>query len=77
MSNNEIKLYPNPNDGQFYLEIPEQLTNQQIEIFDLNGRLVFKQELNATLNLIQTEKLARGSYYLKINNGLPLKFIKN
>ena len=77
LSNNEIKLYPNPNDGQFYLEIPEQLTNQQIEIFDLNGRLVFKQELNATLNLIQTEKLARGSYYLKINNGLPLKFIKN
>ena len=77
LSSSQIKLYPNPNNGEFYLEIPEQFINQQVQIFDLNGRLVFKQEVNTTLNLIQTEKLARGSYHLKISNGQTLKFIKN
>jgi hypothetical protein len=77
LSSSQIKLYPNPNNGEFYLEIPEQFINQQVQIFDLNGRLVFKQEVNTTLNLIQTEKLARGSYHLKIGNGQTLKFIKN
>jgi len=74
---NEIKLYPNPNDGQFYLEVPEQLTNQQIEIFDLNGRLIFTQELNATLNLIQTDKLASGSYLLQLVSKTPIYFYVN
>ena len=46
-----IKVYPNPNDGYFNLELA-YIMEGNIEIYDLNGRQVYNQKLDKS-NLIQ------------------------
>lgn len=41
-----IKLYPNPNNGVFFIETPEQSTFIDLQIFDLNGKVVSSQISN-------------------------------
>lgn len=65
------KLYPNPNDGNFSLEIntmnPEDL---HLNIFNQTGQQVYSEEFTANGNTIKTIKLgtlAKGLYYVSLS----------
>lgn len=66
-----IKIYPNPSNGSFNIEIKENSTISDIMIFDLKGNIVYnnsqiiKNNLNINLN-----NISNGNYLLrfKINN---------
>lgn len=68
---NLITIYPNPNNGQFIINIAEtQLQNALLKIYDINGRLVYEQELkdeSKQLFELQTE-LKNGIYLIEIND---------
>ncbi len=62
LSNNLIKIYPNPNQGQF--EINSQVPGK-IEIFNLKGQLVYS---NAHIDEISQIELEKGLFILKFTS---------
>ena len=60
----KIKIYPNPSNN--HVTIETQLTNLNIEIFDLNGRLVHSHNSLRRQSEINVSHLEKGLYILKI-----------
>lgn len=63
---NNVSIYPNPSN--YLIKIDLGMINQksQVEIYDLTGKLILKEELNEKLNSISIEKIDPGIYFLKI-----------
>lgn len=68
----KIKLYPNPNSGQFYIETDSK---QEYKIYDVTGRLVDSGELNTGKNNLKTS-LKKGTYVLKTGSSTHKIVIK-
>ncbi len=71
MSNNQqITIYPNPNNGNFIIET--NITEKQtLQVFDLNGRLVLSQNISDKTE-INASGLNEGIYNLTIKNSTGL-----
>ncbi len=71
ISNNKITIYPNPNKGEFVIDLDKYYDNLNIEVIDLLGNRVFN-EINSgnkfTLNL----KIKNGFYFIKIHSNTNL-----
>lgn len=79
------QIYPNPNDGQFTLELENMQNHVEVSIIDFSGRIILKEVLIA----YSAEKLQKafdlggfenGVYFLKIKNGEAViykKVLKN
>lgn len=73
---NEVKLYPNPNNGHFTISQDEAIG--KIIITDALGKIV--KEINAETSFsqeINVEGVQSGLYFLKTSNGSVTKMIKN
>lgn len=64
--NNNFSFFPNPSKGQITV-VWSNLTLENIEIFDINGRLIVKQDYNRSGNEmnINLSQLSSGIYILK------------
>ncbi len=76
MKQYQILVYPNPNNGEFYIEIPSELLGQLLRIVDINGRLIKSIKVNKLVNSIDILDLARGSYWLQIDSQQPIQILK-
>ena len=56
--------YPNPVDDQLYLEFSPDVSPDQVELYDLQGRLLFTQRKD--LERINMEGLPSGTYSLRV-----------
>ncbi len=64
-----VKVYPNPStNGSWQLAINEKLLASQIDIYDDEGRLVYKSEVNKLLSNIVLD-VAKGVYTLRLTSG--------
>ncbi|GLR17753.1 hypothetical protein GCM10007940_23680 [Portibacter lacus] len=72
----EVKVYPNPMNDRFVIEIAEDVTN--IEIMTYNGQIVYNQALHSGKNHVDLSNNPRGVYFVKLymNNGERVKFFK-
>ncbi len=63
------KLYPNPStNGSFNLVLPLETAYPVVmQILSLSGQVVMKKELTDQFNVISTEGLKSGAYFLIIN----------
>ena len=71
-----IKVYPNPNDGNFTLSYNSQLSilNSQLIINDVLGNTVYHQKINnSTQTTIQLNQLTDGVYFYQIRNDKETK----
>ena len=67
----KVKLYPNPNVGEFTIEYDFSNTiPQSVEILDLTGKVVYSQTISGQDNLevIKTDKLQNGVYFVSIKD---------
>lgn len=68
--------YPNPNNGEFYVSIPENIVtgDLMVQMFDAKGARVFEQEYGRGLWMINARNLASGIYLIvfRVKNGVPL-----
>ncbi len=63
-----IKLYPNPNNGTFVINLNAMEINKaKIEIFSINGQLIFTKQLANNAETVDF-KAATGIYFAKISN---------
>jgi large repetitive protein len=64
---NLFSIYPNPNNGQFIIEL---VSVSVVSIVDVTGRVVFTQQLNAGRNTIELGNQSNGVYMVQVvNNG--------
>tara|TARA_B100001250_G_C19783340_1_gene782932 strand:- start:776 stop:2059 length:1284 start_codon:yes stop_codon:yes gene_type:complete len=61
--NNEFNLFPNPNNGNFTIELYNSLN--YVAIYNLKGKLIFSKKLPLGTHSINLDN--SGFYYLKIN----------
>jgi hypothetical protein len=69
-----IKLYPNPNSGNFYIETTGNI-QYSVEVFNHLGQIIYKSELNVGISNLNLN-LPAGVYVVKVVSGNSL-FIQN
>lgn len=68
--NPTIGVFPNPSRGEFELEMPSQKI-QQVEIFSLDGRLVWSEKFKTKQNSQTINfNVKPGIYFMRINEGV-------
>lgn len=81
-TSNKIQVYPTMSGGTFYIKSPERITNPQISLFDLNGKLIAEKKpgtLNAgtAVPLTFSNIITKGVFVLKISiDGTPVSIQK-
>ncbi|TDP60682.1 T9SS type A sorting domain-containing protein [Flavobacterium dankookense] len=76
----KISLYPNPNNGVFNIELPSQIDNAQLNIFDISGKKIYSNENYSSDDTIQINHLAKGLYLVKVivnDTSQIVKFLVN
>jgi len=61
-----FKLYPNPNDGEFSIDLPEAFGEIQLYIFDLSGKQVYTDFAYHSGNSIALLHLSKGLNFAKV-----------
>lgn len=61
---NLVDVYPNPTSGLLKLDLPQNANLNQLNIYDLNGRLLM--QFDEGLNQIQLNQLEPGMYLLEL-----------
>jgi hypothetical protein len=77
MNPNVVLVYPNPNNGEFTIEVPQEMIGMTYQLFDLNGRILKTGEIHTHIQAIQTGEIARGAYWLQIGSQKPIQIVKN
>jgi len=70
--NNEYRVYPNPTEGKVYIDLnDESISDNDITIFDQNGRICQVKVNQSSNNLLELEMsgMNSGIYFIKINVG--------
>ena len=74
LENNIFSAYPNPTNDKIQVKLKD-LENQEIEILDIKGSLMFKGILTEMISTIDVSKLSKGIYFVTVGN-TTTKFIK-
>ncbi|PCJ00619.1 MAG: hypothetical protein COB15_02275 [Flavobacteriales bacterium] len=69
---NIFTIYPNPNTGQFNIELKIDDVNALIEVYDLMGKQVFTQNTNETIKKIDISDQPKGIYLVRITVGIEV-----
>jgi hypothetical protein len=69
-----IQLFPNPNSGQFILQVSERgLSIESVRVFDLQGRQLFyiEESINEQTRKLNLNTVQKGLYLVEVmlNNG--------
>jgi Secretion system C-terminal sorting domain len=65
MSN--LVVYPNPNNGNFYVEVSDKLVGQQIKVLDMMGKEIWKAKAKPK-NVVDVAGFAKGMYFVKVGS---------
>jgi hypothetical protein len=68
-----MQIFPNPSAN--FIQVFGLIKTENYKIYNILGKQVSEGVVNNQEN-INTEKLIKGVYFLKFNNGNTLKFIK-
>jgi hypothetical protein len=72
-----IRVFPNPAHNELFLEAPNEITIQAIEILNINGQVI--RQINANTSVIDVNELTQGIYILRVstsNSIMYKRFVK-
>jgi len=72
---NIISVYPNPTNNNVTIELSNYTKQTTVEIINTVGEVVLKSNVTSPKNLIITDNLTSGIYFIKMENNI-FKFIK-
>ena len=75
-----VKLYPNPVSNQLTIQLPLQIEEANVKLYDVLGKKVIDTKVNTINKTINTNPLSKGVYLIKVEaEGLSIakKIIKN
>lgn len=62
---NDVQIYPNPNNGIFTITMQNE-EQASVEVFDVNGRLVYKTSIDEEKTELKLSNIEAGIYLLQI-----------
>lgn len=62
----KVSLYPNPNNGSFSIDLPQNTDNVELSISDLSGKKVFSSLNYSSGDTIQLKDLSKGIYIARV-----------
>jgi hypothetical protein len=65
LENNDFKIYPNPNNGNFQLELPSE-RETYIEIINIYGQKIYSEFLNTKNIDFKFDNLLKGIYLIRL-----------
>jgi hypothetical protein len=65
LNTNSLAVYPNPTNGIVTIELPKESTSGSFRLLNINGKEVFKQNLNSAANQIDISHLSKGIYFYR------------
>jgi hypothetical protein len=65
---NDLIIYPNPTNGFCVLTCESNLIGQVVNIYDVDGKVVYTDVISTKDKLINMNNIAAGIYYLSIQN---------
>ncbi|MBX3165294.1 MAG: T9SS type A sorting domain-containing protein, partial [Bacteroidetes bacterium] len=65
IKNEELKIYPNPNNGVFTIETQE---NTHIVVMNLIGQIIYEQNTTSSKTKISLKEIDNGIYFIKAGN---------
>lgn len=68
-----MMMYPNPTEGQVYIQvsgIDERASNQLIDIYSLQGKLVKQYKLKQEVQVLNLSDLEKGIYFVRVGNAV-------
>lgn len=71
-----LKIFPNPNNGQFIVEIGHDEPSAQLTIYDAAGKLVYQSTLNAGKNNLKLPSIKTGVYMIHVITSSDVKLQK-
>lgn len=72
-------LFPNPSNGLLYITVQSNEKLIDLELFDINGKILYKQQIEPGVNSMNFDHLPSGCYFIKVtdqNQKLVQKWIK-
>ena len=75
-SNESMRIYPNPTQDFFFVQLSNQVHDSQLKIYDVLGKEVSQQTLNKTQSEISVSHLETGIYIIEVSQGNN-KFIEH
>lgn len=70
-----FSIYPNPAHDLIHISLQKFEKNQEVEVLDVQGRIVKTQKINDLQNEVDLQNLSSGIFFIKIENQYT-KFIK-
>jgi hypothetical protein len=68
-----LKIFPNPNNGNFTIEFSNLKVGSEIKVFNLMGKLVYRSFINdGPKQSVDLSEIANGFYLVKISDGKEL-----
>lgn len=80
-TNSSFSVYPNPNKGSFSLQFKELVSDFNVEIFDVTGKMIYINEFYQNSDLVKEikiqDEISKGVYFMNIktNEGVVTKKI--
>jgi len=68
-TNSDFQIYPNPGDGTFWFDASESIVFQDVKLYQLDGKLVFKQQEWRSSQVLDVRFLQKGMYVVEMNDG--------
>ena len=62
-----ISLYPNPASTSITLQVNTSLIGEEYIVFDAVGKVIYKNKIQSTNELIHLENFNNGNYFIKVN----------
>jgi photosystem II stability/assembly factor-like uncharacterized protein len=74
-SHNDIRVFPNPNKGSFFVECHAITNDCLIQVIDQQGKVILRKQIETGLSEIEASHLSKGLYYIQIinNNNVSLQ----
>ena len=66
--NSNFQIYPNPSQNKIYIELDKLSTYSQLKIADLNGKIVYSQQIKNIKSILDLSSLCEGVYLITIDN---------
>ena len=70
----EAELYPNPTSGILNLKISNELEEYQVEIIDVGGQLIYRDDHHQLDTQLDLSRYSSGQYFIRISNANLQKF---
>lgn len=64
----DFKVYPNPNSGQFTVELSHYTNSLNYTIMDFSGRIIESNKIMGTSTLVNIQNLSSGIYFCQISS---------